>query len=53
MPGAGLKRGLSEDLVIAPYASFLALSTHPKAVLANLDHLLQYQMLGPYGLYEE
>ncbi|MCC6604076.1 MAG: hypothetical protein IT327_12750 [Anaerolineae bacterium] len=52
VPGAGLKRGLSEDLVITPYAAFLALPTHPKAVLANLDHLLQYQMLGPYGLYE-
>lgn len=52
VPGAGFKRGLSEDRVIAPYASLMALPIQPKAVLANLDHLLQYQMMGLYGLYE-
>ncbi|MBK8986530.1 MAG: cellobiose phosphorylase [Chloroflexi bacterium] len=50
--GAGFKRGLSEDRVIAPYASLLALPIQPKAVLANLDHLRQYHMMGMYGLYE-
>lgn len=52
VPGAGFKRGLSEDRVITPYASLMALSIDPKAVVQNLDHLLQYQMMGMYGLYE-
>ena len=52
VPGAGFKRGLSEDLVVAPYASVMALTSHPKAVMANLDHLLRFQMMGLYGLYE-
>ena len=30
VPGLGLKRGLAEDLVIAPYASALALMVAPK-----------------------
>jgi len=30
VPGLGLKRGLAEDLVIAPYASALALMVSPK-----------------------
>lgn len=52
VPGAGFKRGLAEDRVISPYASLMALSIDPKAVVANLHHLLQYQMMGMYGLYE-
>ncbi len=52
VPGLGLKRGLSEDLVIAPYASLLALPIMPQAVLANMDRLEKYQMLGRYGYYE-
>ncbi len=52
VPGTGLRRGLADDLVVSPYASFIALPVHPKAVLANLEHLLQYHMLGSYGLYE-
>ncbi|MCZ7666745.1 MAG: hypothetical protein M5U34_05700 [Chloroflexi bacterium] len=51
VPGAGFKRGLAEDRVIS-YASLMALSIDPKAVVANLHHLLQYQMMGMYGLYE-
>jgi hypothetical protein len=31
VPGLGLKRGLAEDLVIAPYASALALMVAPEA----------------------
>ncbi|MBE2198904.1 MAG: cellobiose phosphorylase [Anaerolinea sp.] len=50
--GTGFKRGLSEDRVITPYASLLALSIQPRAVLANIDHLRQYHMMGMYGLYE-
>ena len=32
VPGLGFKRNLAEDLVIAPYASLLALSHNPQAV---------------------
>ena len=52
VPGLGFKRGLGEDLVITPYASFLALSLQPGAVINNATHLVELQMLGPYGFYE-
>jgi len=52
VPGLGFKRGLGEDLVISPYASLLALSLRPQAVMQNIAHLIEQQMLGPYGFYE-
>ncbi len=52
VPGLGRKRGLSDDLVIAPYASLLALSVAPRAVMGNLNRLAQENMLGNYGFYE-
>jgi cyclic beta-1,2-glucan synthetase len=52
VPGLGLKRGLSEDLVIAPYASALALMVLPEAACRNLQRLVQDGLLGDYGLYE-
>lgn len=52
VPGTGFKRGLADDLVVAPYACLLALAVRPRAVISNLDHLLRYQMVGLYGLYE-
>ncbi len=52
VPGLGLKRGLSEELVVAPYASLLALSMRPMATLDNLSALIERGMLGRYGLYE-
>ncbi|HEY6876554.1 MAG TPA: glucoamylase family protein, partial [Polyangiales bacterium] len=36
VPGLGLKRGLGEDLVVAPYASALALMVAPEAACLNL-----------------
>ncbi len=39
VPGLGLKRGLSEDLVIAPYATALAAMIDPTAAVQNLDRL--------------
>ena len=51
-PGLGFKRGLADDLVIAPYASLMALGAAPVAVVKNLETLLKYQMLGLYGAYE-
>ncbi|HEY7499928.1 MAG TPA: glucoamylase family protein [Vicinamibacterales bacterium] len=52
VPGLGLKRGLGEDLVIAPYASILAAPLDPPAVLENLQRLKKERMLGKYGYYE-
>ena len=52
VPGLGLKRGLGKDLVVAPYASMLALSLRPQAVMENLDALQAHSMIGHYGLYE-
>jgi len=41
-PGLGLKRGLAEDLVVAPYASTLALMVAPEeACLTSNDSLLK------------
>ena len=51
-PGLGFKRGLADDLVIAPYASLMALDVAPVAVVNNLSVLLKYDMLGLYGFYE-
>ena len=52
VPGLGFKRGLSEDLVIAPYASLLALSIQPQAVMKNIANLERLHMVGLYGFYE-
>jgi cyclic beta-1,2-glucan synthetase len=52
VPGLGLKRGLADDLVVAPYASFLAAPLAPAAVLENLDRLRAAGMEGRYGFYE-
>ncbi len=52
VPGLGFKRGLGEDLVIAPYASLLALPIAPQAVLKNMARLVDWQMLGHWGFYE-
>jgi cyclic beta-1,2-glucan synthetase len=52
VPGLGLKRGLIEDLVVAPYASMLAAEIDPIAAIANLRRLQKEGALGPYGFYE-
>jgi cyclic beta-1,2-glucan synthetase len=52
VPGLGFKRGLEDDLVVAPYASFLALSIQPRAVVNNAAKLASIGMLGAYGLFE-
>src|SRR6185437_6005030 len=41
VPGLGLKRGLSQDLVIAPYATALAAMISPVAALENFARLEQ------------
>lgn len=52
VPGLGLQRGLGDDLVIAPYASLLALPWQPRATLRNLGRLRAAGLLGRYGFHE-
>lgn len=52
IPGLGLKRGLSEDLVVAPYATLLAALIQPHAAVENLRRLMKEGAVGRYGLYE-
>jgi cyclic beta-1,2-glucan synthetase len=52
VPGLGLKRGLAEDLVIAPYASVLALMVAPEEACLNLERLAAEGAQGKYGFYE-
>jgi len=52
VPGLGLKRGLGEDVVVAPYAAMLALPVDPRAVVAELDEFAEQGAEGRYGYYE-
>ncbi|MDR3632866.1 MAG: glucoamylase family protein [Isosphaeraceae bacterium] len=52
VPGLGLKRGLVEDLVVAPYATVLALMVAPGAAYANLRRMAGEGFQGRYGFYE-
>ncbi len=50
--GLGLKRGLQNDQVVAPYASLMAVGIRPQAVMDNVSALEAMGMLGTYGFYE-
>src|SRR5262249_61776279 len=50
--GLGLKRGLSEDLVIAPYATALAAMVDPSVAAKNFRALARAGGGGDYGYYE-
>ena len=52
VPGLGLKRGLEEDLVVAPYATALALAVDPRGAVKNLQRLTGFGLRGSYGFYE-
>ena len=52
VPGLGLKRGLGEDLVIAPYASIMALMIAPEKACENLNRMSAEGFEGKYGFYE-
>ncbi len=52
VPGLGLKRGLADDLVIAPYATAMALMVAPRAACDNLQRLACEGRVGAYGFYE-
>ncbi|MDP1697541.1 MAG: glucoamylase family protein [Xanthomonadaceae bacterium] len=52
VPGLGLKRGLAEASVVAPYASALALMVAPEEACENLQRLAALGMQGRFGFYE-
>ncbi len=52
IPSLGLKRGLSEDLVITPYATVMALMVSPKKACENMQRLSETGHEGLYGYYE-
>ena len=52
VPGLGLKRGLAEDLVIAPYATALALMIAPREACENLQRLALQGRAGAFGFHE-
>lgn len=52
IPGLGFKRGLGDDLVIAPYASALALLVMPEEACRNLQALAHAGFMGDYGFFE-
>jgi cyclic beta-1,2-glucan synthetase len=52
VPGLGLKRGLEDDLVIAPYACVLALMIAPEAACLNLQRMYNDDIEGKFGFYE-
>ncbi len=52
VPGLGLKRGLGQNRVIAPYATGLAAMVDPAAAVANFARLAEMGAEGRYGFYE-
>ncbi|MGE5179098.1 MAG: GH36-type glycosyl hydrolase domain-containing protein, partial [Bacteroidota bacterium] len=52
VPELGLKRGLSEELVLAPYATALAAMVDPVAAATNLKRLAREGAEGEFGFYE-
>jgi cyclic beta-1,2-glucan synthetase len=52
VPGLGLKRGLANNAVIAPYATALASMVAPQAAVQNFERLESMGARGRYGFYE-
>jgi cyclic beta-1,2-glucan synthetase len=52
VPGLGLRRGLADELVIAPYATALASLVSPAAAAANFEALARAGLAGRFGFYE-
>jgi cyclic beta-1,2-glucan synthetase len=52
VPELGLKRGLSANRVVAPYASALAAMERPREATANLVRLRDIGAAGDFGMYE-
>ena len=52
VPDLGFKRGLSEEVVVAPYASGLASMIDPGAAARNYERMARLGVRGAYGWYE-
>ena len=52
VPGLGLKRGLSGDIVVAPYATALAAMIFPEAAIENFQRIAKAGGEGRFGFYE-
>ncbi len=52
VPGLGLKRGLADELVVAPYATALAALLEPTRAARNLRRLTDEGAWGPLGYYD-
>ena len=52
VPGLGLKRGLGENIVVAPYATALATMVDPSAAARNFEKLAAVGGRGRFGFYE-
>ncbi len=52
VPALGLRRGLARDMVVAPYASALALPLAPREAADNLEKLSVLGAAGRFGLRE-
>ena len=52
VPGLGLKRGLGQNTVIAPYATALAAQFMPREAVANLERLRKIGALGRHGYHD-
>ena len=52
VPGLGLKRGLADELVVAPYATALAALLEPAEAARNLRRLTGEGAEGPFGYYD-
>ncbi|GIP31491.1 GH36-type glycosyl hydrolase domain-containing protein [Paenibacillus sp. J2TS4] len=52
VPGLGFKRGLEQDLVLAPYATIMALPYAANQGLEDLRRMEELGARGKYGFYE-
>ncbi|MFN2424864.1 MAG: GH36-type glycosyl hydrolase domain-containing protein [Candidatus Binatia bacterium] len=52
VPGLGIKRDLGADLVVAPYATALAVPIQPVEATANLQRLTKLGAMGEHGMHE-
>ncbi|MCK5506868.1 MAG: cellobiose phosphorylase [Thermodesulfovibrionia bacterium] len=52
VPGLGLRRGLTDDLVVTPYATALALCARPSTAVENLRRLDGLGAVSCYGFWD-
>jgi cyclic beta-1,2-glucan synthetase len=53
VPGLGLNHdGASDELVVSPYSTFLALGTDPRGAISNLERMKKMNWLSTYGFFE-